>query len=113
LHRDVALKCRAAGLAAPHVNTVRNRIWPIGPRGPIRKACYREQFEPIKGHFPSEDRPLATVQIDHTKPDLTVVDEVDRKPLARPWFIVAIDVFSRVVAGFYLSLAFRAKISRR
>jgi transposase InsO family protein len=55
-------------------------------------------------HFPSTDRPLAVVQIDHTKLDLIVVDEVDRKPLARPWFTVAVDVFSRVVAGFYLSL---------
>jgi putative transposase len=108
LHRDVALKCRTAGLPAPHVNTVRNRISYIEPRtlveGRAGKRAAREQFEPIKGHFPSADRPLAVVQIDHTKLDLIVVGEVDRKPLTRPWLTVAIDVFSRVVAGFYLSL---------
>ncbi len=108
LHRDVALKCRSAGLPIPHVNTVRNRISRIEPRklveGRSGKRAAREQFEPIQGHFPSEDRPLAVVQIDHTKLDLIVVDEVDRKPIARPWLTVAIDVFSRVVAGFYLSL---------
>jgi putative transposase len=108
LHRDVALKCRSARLPVPHVNTVRNRISRIEPRtlveGRSGKRAAREQYEPIKGHFPSADRPLAVVQIDHTKLDLIVVDEVDRKPLARPWLTVAIDVFSRVVAGFYLSL---------
>jgi putative transposase len=95
-------------LPVPHVNTVRNRISQIEPRtlveGRFGKRAAREQFEPIQGHFPSADCPLAVVQIDHTKLDLIVVDEVDRKPLARPWFTVAIDVFSRVVAGFYLSL---------
>ena len=108
LHRDVALKCRSAGLPVPHVNTLRNRISQLAPRtlveGRWGKRAAREQFEPILGHFPSADRPLAVVQIDHTKLDLIVVDEVDRKPLARPWFTVAIDVCSRVVPGFYLSL---------
>lgn len=108
LHRDVALKCRLAGLSAPHVNTVRSRISQIEPRtrveGRFGNRTARDNFEPLRGHFPSADRPLAVVQIDHTKLDLIVVDEVDRKPLARPWFTVAIDVFSRVVAGFYLSL---------
>ena len=95
-YRDVALKCRTAGLPAPHVNTVRNRISHIEPRtlveGRAGKRAAREQFEPIKGHFPSADRPLAVVQIDHTKLDLIVVGEVDRKPLTRPWLTVAIDV---------------------
>lgn len=109
LHRDVALKCRSAGLPVPHVNTIRTRISRIEPRtlveGRSGKRAAREQFEAIQGHFPGAGHPLAVVQIDHTKLDIIVVDEVDRKPLARPWFTVAIDVFSRVVAGFYLSLA--------
>ncbi|MEO8129821.1 MAG: Mu transposase C-terminal domain-containing protein [Bryobacteraceae bacterium] len=108
LHRDVALKCRSAGIPAPHVNTVRNRISRIQPRKLMESRfgnrAAQEQFEPVKGHFPQPDRPLAIVQIDHTKLDLIVVGEVDRKPLARPWLTVAIDVFSRMVAGFYLSL---------
>lgn len=108
LHRDITLNCRSAGLPVPHVNTVRNRISGLAPRtvveGRSGKRAAREQFEPIKGHFPSADHPLAVIQIDHTKLDLIVVDETDRKPLARPWLTVATDVFSRTVAGFYLSL---------
>ena len=108
LQRDIALRCRSAGVPVPHVNTIRNRISHIEPRtlveGRSGKRAAREQFEAIQGHFPGADRPLAVVQIDHTKLDIIVVDEIDRKPLVRPWFTVAIDVFSRVVAGFYLSL---------
>lgn len=33
-----------------------------------------EKYEPIKGHFPGADRPLAVAQIDHTPMDVIVVD---------------------------------------
>ncbi|MBB3428314.1 putative transposase [Rhizobium sp. BK312] len=44
------------------------------------------------------------VQIDHTLVDLFIVDAISRKPLQRPWLTLAIDIASRMVAGFYLSL---------
>jgi putative transposase len=43
-------------------------------------------------------------QIDHTPVDVIVVDEQDRLPVGRPWLTLVIDVDSRVVAGFCLSL---------
>ncbi|WP_192882618.1 Mu transposase C-terminal domain-containing protein [Neisseria lactamica] len=43
------------------------------------------------------------VQIDHTKLDIILVDDVYRKPIGRPWITLAIDVFSRMVTGFYVS----------
>jgi putative transposase len=49
------------------------------------------------------------VQIDHTQLDVMVVDESQRLVLGRPW--LAIDVASRVVTGFYVSLDARAAIS--
>ena len=108
LHREVATKCRSANLPMPHVNTIRARISRLEPRAAVEarfgKRAAREQFEPIKGEFPGADAPLAVVQIDHTKLDIVVVDEIKREPLCRPWFSVAIDVFSRVVVGFYISL---------
>ena len=48
--------------------------------------------------------PLSLVQIDHTLVDVIVVDSVTRQPIQRPWITLAIDVFSRVVVGFHLSL---------
>jgi len=48
--------------------------------------------------------PLSLVQIDHTLVDVIVVDSVTRAPIQRPWLTLAIDVWSRCVVGFHLSL---------
>ena len=48
--------------------------------------------------------PLEVVQIDHTPIDVLVVDEWERQPLGRPWLTLAIDVASRFVTGFQISL---------
>jgi putative transposase len=89
VHQEVARKCRAAGLPTPHINTIRARISRLEPRS-VMKARFggsaaREQFEPIKSEFPGADAPLAVVQIDHTKLDIVMVDEINREPLSRPW----------------------------
>lgn len=47
--------------------------------------------------------PLQVIQIDHTLLDLELVDSRYRAPIGRPWITVAIDVFSRVVVGWYVS----------
>ncbi|WP_136661238.1 DDE-type integrase/transposase/recombinase [Nitratireductor sp. XY-223] len=49
------------------------------------------------------ERPLEVIQIDHTFADIILVDQVERKPLARPWLTLAIDVVTRVVLGAYVS----------
>ena len=67
-----------------------------------RRAA-REQLAPVLGSLESPG-PLALVQIDHTVVDVVVVDSVTRAPIQRPWLTLAIDVHSRCVAGFHLSL---------
>ena len=47
--------------------------------------------------------PLSFVEIDHSPVDVIVVDEQTRLPLGRPWLSLAVDVPTRMVAGFYLS----------
>lgn len=59
--------------------------------------------EPVPGTF-SASRPLEMVQIDHTQVDVIVVDEQDRQSIKRPWITLAVDVATRMVTGFYLSL---------
>jgi putative transposase len=44
------------------------------------------------------------VQIDHTPVDLILVDPIERQPIGRPWITVGIDVFSRTIAGFHVTL---------
>ena len=63
----------------------------------------RSVFEPIRGPYGDADWPLAVWQIDHTQVDLILVDDLYRRPVGRPWMTLAIDVFSRMVAGFYIS----------
>lgn len=105
--REVARRCRAAGIAAPGANTVRRRIASLADERKIarrvgRRAA-REQFSPLRGSFPGAEWPLSVIQVDHTQLDIVLVDDVQRLPVGRPWITVAIDVFSRMVLGFYVS----------
>lgn len=104
---EVARRCRNAGLALPHASTIRRRIKALSMQETLRRReggqAVRNKYAPIPGAFPGANWPLAMVQIDHTPVDLILVDDVHRRPVGRPWITVAIDVFSRMVAGFYVS----------
>lgn len=104
---EVLRVCEAAGVAPPHPNTVRNRIALITAE---RKTAAREggrqaddAHGPHPGSLPGADWPGAVVQIDHTKVDLMLVDDVERRPIGCPWLTLLMDVFCRMVLGFYLS----------
>ena len=105
--REINIACNYLSIKPPHDNTVRNRIKALSDEEKIRKRFgYQEakyKFEPIIGEFPGADYPLAVVQIDHTPVDIILVDEKYRKPFKRPILTLAIDVFSRMVVGFYIS----------
>jgi putative transposase len=92
----------------PAPNTIRARILALSDhlRVETREGKKRaaEKYEPIKGHFPGADRPLAVAQIDHTPMDVIVVDEEHRQPIQRPLLTVVIDVYSRMVLGFAIYL---------
>lgn len=57
-----------------------------------------------RGEFGGADYPLAVVQIDHTPLPVQLIDEVHGTPIGRPMVTVVIDLFSRMVVGFYLTL---------
>lgn len=104
---EVARRCRNAGLELPHASTIRRRIKALSMKETLRRRegsqAVRNQYAPIQGVFPGANWPLAMVQIDHTPVDLILVDDIHRRPVGRPWITLAIDVFSRMVAGFYVS----------
>lgn len=104
---EIRRKCEDAKLPVPHTNTVRKRIDLLSDEVRISrrrgKKAAAQQFSPIRGHFPGADYPLSVIQIDHTKVDIILVDDIHRRPIGRPWITLAIDVFSRMVAGFYVS----------
>ena len=92
----------------PAPNTIRARILALSDHLRVEKREGKkraaEKYEPIKGHFPGADRPLAVAQIDHTPMDVIVVDEEHRQPIQRPLLTVVIDVYSRMVLGFAIYL---------
>ncbi len=63
----------------------------------------RQRWKPRVGQL-CVDTPLALVQIDHTRLDAMVLSDDRVEVLGRPWLTVAMDVKTRVVLGFYLSM---------
>ena len=107
LHAHIRHLCHASGLATPSWKAVRARVDQIDRHKLVRSRdgakAARDRFKPV-AHEYQADHALHIVQIDHTPVDLFVVDSVHRRPIQRPWLTLAIDVASRMVAGFYLSL---------
>lgn len=107
-YQELRRRCRQAEVAAPHINTLRTRIAQVADPVRLRRRegahAARDRYAPVAGVFPNADWPLAVIQIDHTPADILVVDDRQRLPVGRPTLTVAIDVFSRGVAGFYLAL---------
>ena len=107
--REIRRQCDAAGLhPLPTAKTIRNHIHRIGGEERLRRRegnkAARERYRIDKGSIPDANWPLAMVQIDHTLLPVIVVDDEHRKPINRAWITLAIDVYSRVCLGMYLSL---------
>ncbi len=104
---EVQRRCTQCGVRTPSLNAVIRRIKALDPWIVARHQLGREEALRQVGPKPGSleaSAPLAIVQIDHTLVDLHVVDEVHRKSIGRPWITLAIDVASRCVLGFHLSL---------
>ncbi len=104
--REIQRRCRTAKLALPSKSTLLRRIEEILPEERERKRNGRNaalDYRPNRGSLPNVDHVHSIWQIDHTKVDIILVDEKDRIPIGRPWITVAIDVYSRMVVGWYVS----------
>lgn len=105
--KDLKKQCRAAGVDVPHETTLRNRIKKHSKKAGIGNRPGRKRGEnnlSAEGTFPGGNFPLDVVQIDHTELDITLVDEVHRKSIGRPYITIAIDILSRMIFGYYISL---------
>jgi putative transposase len=115
LMRVVNARCHAAGVEAPDYRTVKRRVAEIGGRTRTKRRhgarAARQRFGPVQASSLNPDFPLDVVQIDHTEVDVIVVDERDRLPLGRPWLTLAIDVATRVILGFSVSLEAPSTVS--
>lgn len=107
VRHEILRRCKNLGIEPPASSTIRRRILSISEESRLRARYGRKAAEdfyrPITGHFPNADFPLSIVQIDHTSLDIILVDEIYRKPVGRPYITLAIDVYSRLITGLYIS----------
>ena len=104
---EVHRRCFYANIKAPCSNTISKRIQQLSTKEIITKrrgVDDARKYQPVVGSFPTPEHPLMILQIDHTPADIVIVDEVYRKPIGRPYLTVAIDVYSRCITGFCLTL---------
>ncbi|GAB3038684.1 DDE-type integrase/transposase/recombinase [Oleiagrimonas citrea] len=102
------LICRKLGLPQPDPKTINTRIKDhdaadLAYKQSGSKAA-RQRFQARPGKFVA-DSVLGVVQIDHTLADiLLVADDDPTCVIGRPWLTLAIDVATRAVVGYYLSM---------
>ena len=114
LIEQVRARCAQKGLPRPDRRTIKARVDRIDRR---TVALKRKDAKGVKATktVPGQyvmSRPLEVVQIDHTEVDVFLVDETTRKTMEkRPWLTLAIDVFTRMVVGFHLSMDKPSRVS--
>jgi putative transposase len=102
--RTVRNQLKKAKVLCPSESTIRRRLRSLSVSERLRRNEVHPEITPIDGATPPATFPLDWIQIDHTPVDIIIVDPIDRMPIGRPYLTIAIDVFSRCIAGFYLSL---------
>jgi len=104
----IAANCYELDIPAPHINTVYRRINNLDEHMAVKKRLgvksAKQMFQPLRGSFPGANFPNAVVQVDHTKADIIVVDEQHRLPIGRPYLTIAIDVATKMISGFRITL---------
>ncbi|ANN61889.1 transposase (plasmid) [Mesorhizobium loti NZP2037] len=113
LVRDVRTNCISTGLMPPHRRTIVARLEDIDLQKQAKRRGEQKIVKAttaVPGVF-SASRPLELVQVDHTKADIFVVDEETRRPIGRPWLTLAMDICSRIVTGFYLTMEAPSRLS--
>ncbi|WP_433771384.1 Mu transposase C-terminal domain-containing protein [Pseudomonas putida] len=106
VHNKIVEMCRHAGLRCPGVKAVVRRVADLPTpktakiRIGIKRAADESRAKP--GVFVTS-HPFERVQIDHSPVDLLLVDEIYRLPIGRPWVTFAIDCYTRIIVGMYLS----------
>src|SRR5450756_635816 len=107
LHLEVRRRFAQQTLAVPNYRTVRRRAEAVDARTRIRRrdgAKKALELGPLSVSSLQPQRALEVVQIDHTLVDAIVVHRENRQPIRRPWLTLAVDVKTRMITGFHVSL---------
>ncbi|WP_459747228.1 transposase [Pseudomonas sp. 3A(2025)] len=108
VYREVESLCIEQRLLLPARGTVTARIKSIMSREELYRAkeggeAARQKYGSRRGKHKSS-APLARVQMDHTLVDVMLLSNDRLRVIGRPWLTVAIDIYTRAILGYYLSL---------
>lgn len=100
--------CKRRNIKPVSDNTVRARIKSVPGRVSTkhREGGHeaRDKYDPVTDEFPRPKWPLGVVQMDHSPSDIVVVDEEFRQPIGRLNLTIAVDMYSRAILGYLMSL---------
>ena len=98
--------CRAQNLDKPARSTVRRYIaQQTDPRSLSKREgtkAVREKYEPLAGKAPTGRRPFGKIEMDHTP--LNILIRLPSGKTERAWLTIAIDLYTRMIVGLYISL---------
>ena len=104
----VEVRCNSALIPPPGRSTIYRRCHAIDQKEKDKKRLGSKSLKNIYSQtfdgYQEATRPLEIIQIDHTKMDIFIVDEETRECIGRPFLTIAIDVYSRMVFGYLISL---------
>ena len=98
---------KAGETTLPSYKAIRARMLELDPAliaGKRHGTGARRKVTLVTGSYPEVKAPWEVVQIDQTPCDVMIVDEVHRKAIGRPTLSVAIDLYSRCIVGFAVTL---------
>lgn len=103
---NIKAECKKNGFSVPSYKSVSTRIQNTPAKGRLGKQggfIRNEISQSIVGELSTGMRPLDFIQMDHCELDIELVDQVYRKPAGRPYLTMAIDTYSRMIYGYFIS----------
>ncbi len=107
-------ECRKAEVPVPSTKAIQARIDALPPGRVVAaregSKAAADRHRPVRGRLEA-GYALELVQSDHTLVDVIAVDDVYRQPIGRPWVTFMIDLASRTVPGFHLTMLHPSSVS--
>ena len=104
--RRIQADCNRLGLRPPSRKAIQARLDSLDQREVARYRGELLRAEKLSVRSGSYDvrSPMAVWQVDHTVMDVMVVSSIEGIVIGRPYLTLIVDVASRMIAGFYISL---------
>lgn len=115
IYGEFAAACEERNLRCPSEKTFQRHVNQT-PASELAKAkkgnnLWRQEFRPALDTFKDAVMPLQVVEIDNTAFDVFPVDEEGRESLGPPNLVAALDVYSQMVTGYYLTFDHPSRVT--